>query len=717
MTYRTTKMEEIILSPLLSVSSTRKKKQAADNSTRLHVILPLLSYCISNMNIDDNHDMYDVSSELHDVGLEDQSQFDHSQSRSSNVTQQGIVDDESSHDQLPSVEEHKASQQIGGTTTTPYYRKIIIVIALGIIMASIMITIGVVIGRDSVQTSSAPTDAIKTSDPSRISQMMTMITNMGWSESNIDWDNVASPQRRAVEWLATDDPLQLKVDPTEEFMYRYALATIYFAFNGNDWVYDLHWLSIDNVCEWRKYFETKDGIAIEIGVSCHDGGHVKEIFLPQTNLVGAIPYEIGLLLDLEDLNLFGNIVQGGLPDSMRHLQKLEVLILHGNAMSGRLPPWITSLTKLKTLNLAENEFTGDLPSGMGAAMTSLETLVLEHNRFSGRLDPLIKSPSLTALYLGNNKFDGAFGTELLQSWNNLKVLDASQNKLSGSLPAFLFATDTLLVVDLHANSFTGPLPTLTEEGCSIEFLALQQNQLSGTIGRQLEPLTRLAHLDLSVNMFTGPMPKFESMKTLKYLYLAFNLKFTEGPIPIEYATLPHLVDLSLQSSVRVGTIPYEFEALENLVLFDLNNNMLSGSIPLQLGEMTSLQHLLLKDNKLNGTIPATFHGLTRLNTLLLDHNLITPSYDSVCDPSLPKIQILAADCTKMSDCSCCTTCCFATDTSCNNGTWYTDVDPIASNGYVRDSYFFSESDIIFPAPTNVKASYYKNFSGYYSNTP
>lgn len=671
------------------------------------------------MNIEDPHRtpsdmMYDVSSELQDIGLEDQSQFDRTLPQSPTVPQG--VDDASVHDQLPSVEEHKASQQIGGTMSQNC-RKISIVIALGIIVASVMITIGVVIGRDSVKTPSTPSsETDKTVTEGRVEDIIALVTNMGWAEADINWENMV-PQRRAVEWLATEDPLQLKVDATEEFMYRYALATIYFAFSGRKWSYDLQWLSINNVCEWRTYFETKEGIPIEIGVSCHDGGHVKEIFLPQVNAVGAIPHEIGLLLDLEDLNLFGNHLQGSLPDSMKNLKSLEVLILHGNDISGTLPSWITSFTQLKTLNLAENKFIGDLPSGMGAAMTSLETLVLEDNRFSGRLDTLGESNTLRALYLGNNKFDGALHSELLESCIKLQILDVSQNKLSGSLPEFLFGTDALLVVDLHGNEFSGHLPGLVEDDCSIEFLALQQNKLTGTIGRQLELLPRLAHLDLSANLFTGNMPRFESMKTLKYLYLAFNLKFNEGSIPIEYATLPHLVDLSLQATNRVGTIPYQFEALEHLVLFDLNNNMLSGSIPLQLGEIPSLQHLMLKDNNLNGTIPATFQALTRLNTLLLDHNLLVPSYESVCDPALPKIQILTADCAKKGECSCCTKCCLATDTSCNNATWYTDVDPIASNGYVRDSYFFSESDIIFPAPTNVKATYYKNYSGYYSETP
>ena len=675
--------------------------------------------------------MYDVSSELQDIGLEDPSQDDHpigtnyhhttSPSRPSVVVHSGSDDAASVHDQLPSVEEHKAAHQVGGattSTTSTQCRKISIVMALAIVVASILITIGVVIGKDSVKTTSPSSTSTSTEGLERMEEMITMITNMGWSAPDMNWDDFAAPQRRAVSWLVHDDPAALPVDPTEAFLYRYVLATLYYALNGKNWAYELEWLTGSDVCEWKQFFDTKEGSPIEIGVSCHDGEHIREIFLPKMNLDGTIPYEIGLLFDLEDLNLFGNNLRGTLPDSMSHLQSLEVLILHGNDISGSLPSWMNSLVNLRTLNVAENKFQHTLPDGMGAAMTKLQTLVLEHNEFTGTLEPLLNATNLQALYIGNNQFQGQLDSKLLGTWYNIQILDASQNQLSGSLPINLFATEELMVVDLHANDFSGHLPNLFLDVSPIEFLALQQNKLTGSIGIQIEEsLTRLAHLDLSKNLFTGTMPKMTSRKTLKYLYLAFNEKFNEGTIPIEYATLPNLVDLSLQATNRIGTIPYQFEALENLVLFDLNSNALSGPLPQQLGEMTALQHLMLKDNKLNGTIPATFQGLSRLNTLLLDHNRLMPRYDSVCEPALPRIEIFTADCGTVADCPCCTKCCLATDTSCNNATWYSDVDPIANNGFVRDSYFFSESDIIFPAPRNVNPNYYQNYTGYYSKIP
>jgi Leucine-rich repeat (LRR) protein len=656
--------------------------------------------------------VYDVESELQDIGLEDQYNFEAPKAAVNREVD--VV-----HDQLPSVEEHKASQQVGGSTQQ--LRKISIAVALGIIVATVFISIGVVIGRDSNGSGSSTNNNDESATPSvdekRLGEIMTLITNMGWADETVQWDT-SSPQRKAAAWLTSGDPKKMEVDATEEFMNRYILATIYYALDGDNWAYDLDWFTSSDVCEWTRNFETKEGTPIEIGVTCNDGGHIKELYLPKMNMKGTIPHEMGLLLDLKDLNLFGNELRGSIPDSMKNLRALEVLILHDNDLDGTLPHWITSLTNLKILNLAENKFRGELPEKMGATLKSLETLVLENNIFSGTLDPLLNAKGLTALYLGGNDFDGPLDTDLFVSWVKIEIMDISDNRLSGKLPSHLFIKDDLLVVDLHGNQFSGTLPRLTEEGASLEFLALHNNNLTGPIGAQFVGLDKLAHLDLSQNLFNGDMPTLiGEMKSLKYLYLAFNEGLNSGPIPKQYATLPNLVDLSLQKTNRRGSIPYQFEALSKLVLFDMNDNKLSGAIPYQLGEMSSLSFLLLKDNNLNGTIPATFQGLSRLTTLLLDHNKIMPEFESICEPALPKIITFTADCSEQGQCSCCTTCCLAPDKSCNDIVWFSSVDPIAENGYVRDSYIFPESDIIFPAPTNVIPNYYKNFSGYYSHPP
>jgi Leucine-rich repeat (LRR) protein len=661
------------------------------------------------------HDMHDSVSELHEIGLEDQGQVSVSPGGEMPV-----------HDQLPNIEEYKTSQQVGGSSRASL--KATVAIALMIVIASILIAVGVVIGRDNP---SAPKEAnpvayvpdspepLPTTD-TRIFEVSTMIVNMGWAEGKAI-NTANTPQWKAAQWLANDDPMQMKIEVVEELMNRYLLATIYFALGGENWDYDLNWLSAGSVCTWNSYFESKVGVKVQVGVSCHTGDSVKEIFLPSMGLKGAMPSEIGLFFDLQDLNLFGNSVSGHLPESMKNLHDLRTLILHDNKFNGLLPSWISSLKSLKTLNVAENKLNGPLPSGM-AALTGLETLVLEKNGFTGSLDRLMGLSRLKGLYLGNNQFSGELSDDVFMSWKTIEVMDMSDNQLSGSLPSMLIGKDNLLVVDLHGNHFSGHLPSIVEVDGSIEFLALHDNELTGQIDDRLLSLTKLAHLDLSKNFFTGAMPTSLGMlKTLKYLYLAFNDQFTAGPVPAEYATLPNLVDLSLQKTNRIGLIPYQFEALSQLLLLDLNSNMLSGPIPAEIGGITNLKFLLLKENRINGTIPDTFKNLLHLDTLLLDDTFITGGTSNVCSPKLPALTTFIGDCVKMVSCSCCTKCCAASDTTCNDITWFSEVDPIAEGNYARTNYVFNEADIVYPAPKQTtsqkQTGYYQNFTGYYISEP
>lgn len=650
--------------------------------------------------------------DLQDIGLEDQGQVS-PDPRSSG-------DHESDHDQLPDVEEYKTSQQVGARKAS---LKVTLVIALSIVVASVLIAVGVVIGKNSKAPASKSAFAPDSPEPApmsvtttRADNFATLVTNMGWADAKAVQSS-SSPQYMAVQWLANDDPKKMAVVVDEELMNRYLLVTLYYALDGDNWKYETNFLSDRSVCEWNSYFSSKTKIPVQVGVTCHKGDAndiaVNQIFLPSMGLKGSLPTELGLFFDLEDLNLFGNQITGGLPESMKNLKSLKTLVLHDNKISSPVPAWITRFKDLNTLNLAQNKFFGPLPSGMGTAFPVLLTITLEVNLLTGTLDELKGLSAVNALYLGNNTFSGELNDDVFDSWRNIEVLDISDNSLSGKLPSLLIASDSLLVVDLHGNHFSGELPFIVQVDASIKFLALHDNKLTGPIDERLISLTNLEHLDLSKNFFTGDMPSsFGEIKSLTYLFLAFNDQFNKGPIPVEYATLPNLVDLSLQQTNRDGKIPYQIEALSKLVLLDLNKNALTGTIPTEVGRMTKLKFLLLKDNKLSGSLPSTFKNLQELDTFLLDRNGITGGSLNVCEPKLPQLTTFIADCAEMIRCDCCTKCCATTDASCDVTTWFSDVDPIASGNYVRDKYVFHENDIVYPVAKQT-ADYYKNYTGYY----
>ncbi|XP_057806540.1 pollen receptor-like kinase 1 [Salvia miltiorrhiza] len=108
------------------------------------------------------------------------------------------------------------------------------------------------------------------------------------------------------------------------------------------------------------------------------------------------------------------------------------------------------------------------------------------------------------------------------------------------------------------NDFQGSLPNLTRHG-ALKTVFLSNNKFSGEI----------------------PDTAFYGMQSLKKLHLANN-KFT-GAIPATLATLPRLIELTLQDNEFEGQIPnFRQQGLKN---FNVSNNRLAGQIP------QSLSHL------------------------------------------------------------------------------------------------------------------------------
>ncbi|CAA0831618.1 Somatic embryogenesis receptor kinase 1 [Striga hermonthica] len=106
----------------------------------------------------------------------------------------------------------------------------------------------------------------------------------------------------------------------------------------------------------------------------------------------------------------------------------------GNAaLSGQLVPQLGLLKNLQYLELYSNNISGPIPSDLGN-LTNLVSLDLYLNRFSGPIpDALGKLPKLRFLRLNNNTLTGTIPM-LLTNISTLQVLDLSNNLLSGAVP-------------------------------------------------------------------------------------------------------------------------------------------------------------------------------------------------------------------------------------------------------------------------------------------
>jgi Leucine-rich repeat (LRR) protein len=660
------------------------------------------------MEIGSNVDnLSNSSSSLQDIGLEE------NRPKGRNNT-----DDDVQHDQLPTVDEYKASGGVGkSSTTTTSLLKARLTMGIMIMIGCIMIMTGIAVGNRKNAARAADgggAHGYHAQLSARGQEIATFVVNMGWATLE-STKNKFSPQSKAIYWLADEDPmLGLEINDNE-FMQRYLLATIYYALSGPNWSVPTNFLTEKKSCEWNNLIKSVSNADIEVGVSCRGDELIKSIFLPRMAIHGSLPEEIGHLPSLEDLNLFQNKILGSIPDSWQNLLHLKNLILHDNMIGGSLPPWISSLP-LQTLNLAENRFTGSVPDFTGFER-HIEIISLEHNAFTGDLTFLSGLHGVTSIYLGNNQFSGSLSNQFLSHFRDLEIFDVSDNLLTGDLPAALLAMDTLVVADLHGNKLSGKLPDFVEFGSPMRFLALQGNGIHGTIDGRLSVLSNLEHLDLSSNFFSGTMPtQLGSLSDLRYLYLAFNVNFEPGSIPASYARLSQLKDLSLQSTNRTGEIPFMLLDDYELEMLDLNDNRLSGTIPEELGRLAKLKFMLLKNNQLTGTIPTQLGRLTNLNTLLLDDNKLTSGTTTICQKLWPSgfLKTFIADCDELTDeCECCSTCCRDAETSCNDVVWFSDLDPIAEGNYERSQYVFKDADVVYDLPeTNTIPSFYKNFSGY-----
>ncbi|MEN8218230.1 MAG: leucine-rich repeat domain-containing protein [Pseudomonadota bacterium] len=255
-----------------------------------------------------------------------------------------------------------------------------------------------------------------------------------------------------------------------------ALVALYNSTNGDDWYNKKLWLKKNKACRWN-------------GVEC-SGGHVSELSLPDNNLIGSIPSELGNLTNLKSLWLNSNSLTGSIPSELGNLTNLKSLWLGYNKLIGSIPSELGNLTDLTGLYLSDNNLTGSIPSELGN-LINLKSLWLAYNELTGSI------PS----ELGNL-------TDLTGLWLN-------SNSLTGSIPSELDNLANLIKLYLHSNQLTGSIPSELGNLTHLERLILNSNELSGSIPRELGDLTNLEYLHLDENNLCEDIPlKLKSLSNI-----------------------------------------------------------------------------------------------------------------------------------------------------------------------------------------------------------
>ena len=122
--------------------------------------------------------------------------------------------------------------------------------------------------------------------------------------------------------------------------------------------------------------------------------------------MGVLPMEVENWINLEELDVFENMLFGKIPVSLGSCVKLELLAMRGNLFQGIIPPSLESLRGLEKLDLSNNNLLGHIPKLL-EIFIYLQVLNLSYNQFEGEVPTygVFKNTSATFIK-GNGKLCG-----------------------------------------------------------------------------------------------------------------------------------------------------------------------------------------------------------------------------------------------------------------------------------------------------------------------
>lgn len=154
---------------------------------------------------------------------------------------------------------------------------------------------------------------------------------------------------------------------------------------------------------------------------------------------------------LTSLSLQNNACDGKFPAGVTTFTYCKLLLLHWNAIGGQLPFNFRSLVNLRDLNLSGNCLEGSLDVRSFECLEKLITLNVSFNKFTGSIPDCFGSlPQLTDLNMSDNQFTGPIPKSIsfLKKLTKLKLF---RNELSGPIPASISTLQKLTEVNLSEN--------------------------------------------------------------------------------------------------------------------------------------------------------------------------------------------------------------------------------------------------------------------------
>ncbi|KAJ1387840.1 Serine-threonine/tyrosine-protein kinase, catalytic domain [Sesbania bispinosa] len=382
----------------------------------------------------------------------------------------------------------------------------------------------------------------------------------------------------------------------------------------------LKWSGPD-VCQWSK-------------VQCNSEKRVTAIQIGEHNLQGSLPKELVQLSELKRFECMKNNLSGPFPYMPKTLERL---IIHDNNFSSIPSDFFTSMTNLQEVRIDYNPFPPwQVPVSLKDSV-SLQNFSAMNAGFVGEIPDFFGKdgpfPGLMFLGLCFNSFEGGLPASFSGSSIVYLLVNGqkSNSKLNGTLDVLQNMT-SLQQIWVHGNSFTGPIPDLSNHDQLFD-VSLRDNHLTGVVPPSLTALPALQVVNLTNNCLQGSPPKFKDGvrvdNDMERGINRFCTKVVGQPCsPLVNALLsvvePWGYPLKLADSWQGNDPCKDWMGIVcsggNISIINLQNMGLSGNISPGFASLTSVTKMILANNGLTGTIPRELTSMPLLKELDVSNN-------------------------------------------------------------------------------------------------
>ncbi|KAG6632579.1 receptor-like protein 3 [Carya illinoinensis] len=315
--------------------------------------------------------------------------------------------------------------------------------------------------------------------------------------------------------------------------------------------------------------------------------------------------------------------------SCDHKGRVTHIWLPSRGLRGSVPPYIGNLTSLSHLNLSHNALSGCLPVRFFSSFNQLEVLDLSNNHLAGDISLLFSSngssdgwpSSIRLVDISNNDFNGIIQSWFLQRAQKLDKLNVSHNSFTGNIPNYLYMHSPFVrFLDFSFNDHSGHIPDRLGACSKLEIFRAGFNSLSGLIPHDIYSATRLEEISLPSNNLTGPISN-DIVNLTKLTCLELYENELSGRLPVDIGKLNRLKHLFLDTNHLTGSLPPSLMNCTNLMTLKLGLNFFEGDIStLNFSRLHQLATLDLWNNKFTGSFPVSLSSCKSLRAIRIALN-------------------------------------------------------------------------------------------------